>query len=82
VQPCAAAAFTDVPFGAETGFVGVPAGTYDVYVTPANDPATLAISAPGVSVAASGIYTAIARDNTGGSGGLPLGLILLDDFAP
>ena len=33
-----------------------------------------------ISVAAGGIYTAIARDNTGGAGGLPLGLILLDDF--
>jgi len=81
-ESCATAAFTDVPFGAETGFVGVPPGTYDVYVTPANVPETLAIAAPGVSVAASGIYTAIARDNTGGAGGVPLGLILLDDFAP
>jgi Domain of unknown function (DUF4397) len=81
-ESCATAAFTDVPFGAETGFVGVSPGTYDVYVTPANVPETLAIAAPGVSVAASGIYTAIARDNTGGAGGVPLGLILLDDFAP
>ena len=72
-------AFADVPFGAETGFVQVPAGTYDVYVTPANDTATLAIEAQGVAVEAAGIYTAIARDNTGG--GAPLGLILFDDFA-
>jgi hypothetical protein len=71
-----------VPFGVETGFFGVTPGSYDVYVTPANNPATLAIAVPGVSVAASGIYTAIARDNTGGAGGVPLGLILLDDFAP
>lgn len=72
--------FADVPFAAETGFVDVPAGTYDVYVTPANDPAMLAIAVPDVAVAAAGIYTAIARDAVGGGG--PLGLILLDDFAP
>ena len=71
-------AYSDVPFGAETGFAGVFPGTYDIYVTPANDPATLAISATGIPVAANGIYTAIAADATGGGG--PLGLILADDF--
>lgn len=73
-------AYEDVTFGMETGFAGVPAGTYDVYVTPANDPTTLAIPAPNVPLSAGGVYTAIARDNTGGAGGAPLGLILLDDF--
>jgi len=70
--------FAGVPFGAETGFFGVPAGTYDAYVTPEGDPSTLAISATGVSVSAAGLYTIIARDAAGG--GAPLGLILADDF--
>ncbi len=70
--------FADVPFGAETGFFGVPGGTYDVYVTPAGDPATQAIVATNVPVDVAGIYTVIARDAVGG--GAPLGLILLDDF--
>jgi hypothetical protein len=33
-----------------------------------------------LSYANDGIYTAVARDAAGG--GTPLGLILLDDFAP
>ena len=68
---------SDVAFLADTGFLSVAAGTYDVVVagvgsnTPAIGPATVTLSN-------NGIYTAIARD--GESGGTPLGLILLDDF--
>ncbi|NND53913.1 MAG: DUF4397 domain-containing protein [Gammaproteobacteria bacterium] len=71
-------AFSDVPFGAETGFFDVAAGTYDVYVTPTGDNTTLAISATGIPLNGEGIYTAIAGDATGG--GAPLQLILADDF--
>jgi len=71
-------AFANVEFGSETGFVSVAQGTYDIYVTPAGDPDTLAIPAPGIELTANGIYSAIARDAEGG--GTPLGLILMDDF--
>jgi len=81
VLPVAASpAIQDVPFGTETGFVSLPPGTYDVYVTPANQPTVLAISAKGLELDGSGIYTAIARDAEDGGG--PLGLTLMDDFVP
>ena len=67
-----------VPFGANTGFLSLAPGTYEVNIAPAGT-TTAAISVE-ITVDAGGVYTAIARDNTGGSGGLPLGLILLDDF--
>jgi len=70
---------TSVPFKADTGFLSVAAGSYDVTVTPAGTK-TPAIGPATITVANAGIYTAVARDNAGGGG--PLGLILLDDFAP
>jgi len=68
---------TGVPFKADTGFLSVPAGSYDVTVTPSGTKSA-AIGPATISVANNGIYTAVARDNAGG--GTPLGLILLDDF--
>lgn len=68
---------TSVPFKADTGFLSVPAGSYDVTVTPAGSK-TAAIGPATITVTNSGIYTAVARDHVGG--GAPLGLILLDDF--
>jgi hypothetical protein len=44
------------------------------------DVATPAIGPLPVTLKDSGIYTAVARDAAGN--GTPLGLILLDDFAP
>jgi hypothetical protein len=41
---------------------------------------TAAIGPATITVTNNGVYTAVARDNVGG--GMPLGLILLDDFAP
>jgi hypothetical protein len=69
---------TSVPFKADTGFLGVAAGSYDVTVTPAGTK-TAAIGPATITITNNGIYTAVARDNAGG--GAPLGLILLDDFA-
>ena len=75
----AAPILTSVPFKADTGFLSVAAGSYDVTVTPAGTK-TAAIGPATITIANKGIYTAVARDHAGG--GAPLGLILLDDFAP
>lgn len=72
-------AFTAVPFKADTGYVSLPAGTYDVSVTQTG----LTIPAIGpieLTLQAGGVYVAIARDSAGPD--FPLGLITLDDLAP
>ncbi len=71
-------AFSDVPFKAETGYVSLAAGEYDVGITPTGT-TTGAISAT-LEFDASGIYTAIARDGAGLI--VPLGVIGLDGLAP
>jgi hypothetical protein len=68
-----------VPFKADTGYLAVPADSYDVVITPAGS-TSAAIGPLTVSLDAGGIYTAIARDAQGI--GLPLGVILMDDFTP
>lgn len=69
-------AFSDVPFKAETGYVSLAAGDYDLIITPTGTK-TEAIKVT-ASLANGGLYTAIARD--GENLTTPLGVIGLDDF--
>lgn len=71
-------AFSDVPFKAETGYVSLAAGDYDVVITPQGT-TTEAIRVS-VTLVNGEIYTAIARDGLGLT--TPLGVIGLDGLAP
>lgn len=74
-----APAFSDIPFKADTGYVSLAAGSYDVIITPAGQPGVEAINAT-LDLEAGEIYTAIARDGAGLTS--PLGVIGLDGLAP
>jgi hypothetical protein len=71
-------AFSNVPFKADTGYVSLAAGSYDVIITPTGTK-TEAIKAP-LTFATGKVYTAIARD--GANLTSPLGVIGLDALAP
>lgn len=70
---------TNIPFKANTGFLSLEPGDYEVTVTGTGSKMPAIGPAP-ITIEAGGVYTAIARDAEGG--GTPLGLILMDDFAP
>lgn len=70
--------FARVAFRAETGYVPIAPGEYDVTVTPEGTK-DAAIGPATISVEGGGLYTAVAVDAEGG--GAPLGLLLFDDFA-
>jgi hypothetical protein len=67
---------TAVPFRANTGYLALPEGDYNVIVTltGSKDPA---IGPAGISIANGGVYTAIARDPVPES--MEFGLIVLED---
>ena len=66
-----------VAFKANTGYLALPAGDYDLTVTVAGTK-TAAIGPATISVVDGGIYTAVARDPLPGA--TEFGLIVLDDF--
>jgi hypothetical protein len=68
--------FANVPFKANTGYVGLTGATYDVSVTPAGAKSPVAIFAT-LPIENGDVFTAIARDAPGG--GAPLGLLLEDE---
>jgi|SRR5918994_5212405 hypothetical protein len=70
-------ALTSVPFGAASDYLSVPAGDYQVRVTPAGTK-TVAIDSGALTLAAGQIRTVIAVDNTGG--GAPFDFLMLADL--
>ena len=74
--------FSNIAFRSSSDFLSLAAGDYDVTITPTGTK-TVAIGPATIGLAAGGIYTAVARDEArtdADPDGLPLGLILLDDF--
>ena len=69
----------DIPFKANTGFLELAAGDYEVTVTVADDKSPAIPTTP-ISIEAGNLYTAIARDPDPAVANDGLGLILLDDF--
>jgi hypothetical protein len=67
---------TAVPFLANTGYIALPAGDYEVTVTPTGTK-TAAIGPAAISIENGGVYTAIARDPLPGS--MEFGLVVLAD---
>ncbi len=67
----------NIAFKDNTGYLALPAGDYDVTVTPTGTK-TAAIGPATISVADGGIYTAVARDPLPGAA--EFGLIVSDDF--
>jgi hypothetical protein len=70
-------ALADVPFKANSGYIALAAGAYEISVTPAGDNQTVAINAE-LALEAGDVYTIIARDAPGG--GPPLGAEVIDEI--
>jgi hypothetical protein len=71
-----AATLSNVAFGAVSGYLEVPAGTYQVRITPTGSK-TVAIDAGSVTLSSGQVRTAIALDAEGG--GAPFSVLLLED---
>ena len=78
-DPATQPAFAAVPFGADTGILSIPAGTYDVYVTPAGDKGVVAIEVQDLAFSGGEVLDVIARDaNLDGSEGALPQLVIVD----
>ena len=69
----------DVPYLANTGFLGLAGGTYDITVTVAGSSTPAIGPLTDVVLEDGGIYTIIARDALPGDAATDLGVILIDD---
>jgi hypothetical protein len=69
----------DVPYLANTGYLAVAGGTYDITVTVSGSRTPAIGPLPNVAFADGGIYTVIARDALPGDAATDLGVILIDD---
>jgi hypothetical protein len=72
-------AFSSVDFLADTGYVSLAGGSYDVTVTLAGT-TTAAIGPATITIADGGVYTAVARDPNPAVTNDSFGLIVMDDF--
>ena len=69
----------DVPYLANTGYLAVAGGTYDITVTVSGSRTPAIGPLEGVPLDTGGIYTVIARDALPGDAPTNLGVILIDD---
>jgi hypothetical protein len=69
----------DVPYLANTGYLAVAGGTYDITVTLSGSRTPAIGPLEDVVLADGGIYTVIARDALPGDAATDLGVILIDD---
>ncbi len=70
---------TDVPYLANTGFLSVAGGTYDITVTVSGSRTPAIGPLTNVALEDGGVYTIIARDALPGDAATDLGVILIDD---
>ena len=72
---------TDFSFGTVTSYLEVPAGTYEIRVTPTGQPSTVVIDtgSKGTVIGAGGIYTAVALDPDPNTAGSSFSLLLTQD---
>lgn len=70
---------TEVPYLANTGYLAVAEGTYDITVTVSGSRAPAIGPLQNVPLENGGIYTIIARDALPGDAATDLGVILIDD---
>ena len=75
-SPDVTADFAGVPFGADTGVLSIPPGSYDVYVTPAGDKSIRAIEVLDFPLNGYDVLDIVARDPGADEGPLPLPLVI------
>jgi hypothetical protein len=69
-------------FGTVSGYLSVPAGTYEVQITATGTQTPVLITVPSVTLAAGSVSTAIAVDATDAQGSTPSLLLLAEPSVP